>query len=279
MTKISIIWNVTARCPWNCAFCVMDAGKDCKRKELTLDEKKAVCQNIDIPNVRIDLSGGEVMFEKIKHLSLIEILSKKLGRDNIGISTSGYGIDNETARFLSEKVGDVEMTMDAAPGMPNPYREDGYHRTAGNAVRNLRKHGIRVGIQTVLTREHLEHPEVLASLYDWLRENEVDVWSLIRFFPSGRGSRLAYLAMDDGENLSLVERAKTLCTGRTGPSLDVHYLLPGSPKDGGCRCVKKSIGILPDGGLLRHSRLFLAVIPAGGDAAAGNGPAERTSLP
>lgn len=245
--KLSIIWNVTYKCPWKCKFCVMDAGScgNPKKRELSQEEKLKICRNIDIPDVKVDLSGGEVMLDK-NHLILIDELSNKLGKENIGISTSGYRIDEATAKYLSERVSDVEMTMDAIPGVHYEYREDGYHKTAGFAAKNLKVAGVYTGLQTVLTREHLEHPELLIGLRDFMIENKIDEWSLIRYFPSGRGEKYINLAMTDEENLNLVNKIKNMCDG-TDINLDIHYLLPGSPKDHQCRCVKKSVGILPDG--------------------------------
>lgn len=247
--KLSIIWNVTYKCPWKCSFCVMDAGScsgsASKRKELSLEEKQKIIRNIDIPNVKVDLSGGEVMLDK-DHLILIDELSKKLGKDSVGISTSGFRIDRKTAEYLSTRVSDVEMTMDAVPDVHYAYREDAYHRTAAFAAKNLKSAGVYTGLQTVLTREHKDQPELLIGLRDFMVENKIDEWSLIRYFPSGRGEQFKHLSMSDEENLNLVSKIKDLCKG-TYINLDIHYLLPGSPKDHQCRCVKKSIGILPTG--------------------------------
>jgi len=270
--KLSIIWNVTYKCPWKCKFCIMDAGSSgtSKPKELTLNEKLQICRNIDLPNVKVDLSGGEVMLDK-KHLALIDELSKKLGKDSVGISTSGFKIDEEVAKFLSTRVADVEMTADAAPGVHYAYREDSYHKTAGLAAKNLKKAGVYTGLQTVLTREHLERQELLIGLRDFMSENEIDEWSLIRYFPSGRGEHFKNLAMTEKENLDLVNRIKDMCEG-TNINLDIHYLLPGSPKDHQCRCVKHSIGFLPDGnvtacfwgldgtGSIKNSKFYLGNI-------------------
>lgn len=246
-TKLSIIWNVTYKCPWDCAFCVMDASCNCERSELTLEQKIEVIKNIDIANCKIDTSGGEVLFNKEENMIILGKLSEKLGKENVGVSTSGFGIDDELAKNLSLIVSEVEMTMDAVPGRPYEYRQIGYHKVAGNAAVALKGNGVFVGLQTVLTREHYDQRDILDQLYIWMKEHEVDEWSLIRYFPSGRGEKFEQLALSEEENLELVDYIKELCTDEKGPKLDVHYLLPGSTKDSQCRCVKKSIGILPDG--------------------------------
>ena len=270
--NMSVIWNVTNKCPWNCSFCVMDAGLHCDKKELSLKEKLKVCQHIDLDGVRVDLSGGEVMNvdDRKDHLILIDRLSQKFGKQNIGISSSGFGIGEKEAEFLASRVSDVEMTMDAVPEVDYEYRQKRYHMVAGEATIVLKRYGVRVGIQTVLTSEHLKHPAILENLLQWMIDNNVNEWSLIRYFLSGRGNKYHNLVMSEDENKRVVEYIKQLCNDtENAPKLDIHYLLPGSPKDDRCRCVKKSIGILPDGsvtscfwglderGSIKDSRFYL----------------------
>lgn len=246
-SKKRIIYNITKQCPYSCKFCVMDAGPKCRSEELTLGDKIKICENIDIPNVQIDLSGGEVMLRKADSNEIIDLLSKKFGKENVGISSSGFGIDSEEAAFLASRVNDVEMTMDSVPEYHYEYRQMLYHANAAMATENLKKKDVKVGIQTVLTRVHYENPDILWDLYGWLRKHEVDEWSLIRYFPSGRGEQYANLELTDKENEELVNYIKSLCDKNQKLKLDIHYLLPGSPKSHQCRCVKHSIGILPNG--------------------------------
>lgn len=244
---LSIIWNITNRCPWDCCFCVMDAGMDCRRSELTFSEKLTVIEHLKGVDCRVDLSGGEVMLNRKEHLPLISTLSAAIGKERLGISCSGAYISEQEAGFLSKHVADVEMTMDAHPEHDFPRRPKRYHATAGRAVDLLTAKSVSVGLQTVVTRDHLDSLGLLDDLYCWLCEHGVSEWSLLRYFPSGRGVSFPELALTDEENLSLVNRAKTICGVAEKPKLDVHYLMPGTNKDTHCRCVRKSIGILPNG--------------------------------
>ena len=244
---LSVIWNITGRCIWDCAFCVMDAGMGCSRAELSYAEKQTAIEHLRGVDCRVDLSGGEVMLDREGHLPLIAKLSHMLGKDNLGISCSGVNIGEEEAGFLARFVSEVEMTMDARPGCSFPQRPKGYHTVAGKATDLLVANGVRVGLQTVLTRVHYGDPGLLVGLYDWLAAHGVSVWSLLRFFPTGRGAAYPELALSEKENRLLVDRAKLLCRSGGGPKLDVHYLLPGTDKDEHCRCVRKSIGVLPGG--------------------------------
>lgn len=245
---LSIIWNVTRQCPWNCSFCVMNACSKCDPAELTLEQKLKIAAHIDIP-CRIDLSGGEIFNDSCvdDHLQVVQTLSEKAVVGRLGISSSGYGVTDEIADLLMDKVSDVEMTMDAKPYEQFKFRPAGYHEAAGKATDILEARKIPVGIQTVLTREHYNNKKILDNLYEWLCTHKVSEWSLIRYFPAGRGEKFPQLELTESENKELVQYIQNICKASGIPALDIHYLLPGTTKSSECRCVKKSIGILPDG--------------------------------
>lgn len=246
---LSVIWNITAKCPFECAFCAMDASPYCSRLELCLTEKLNVVNNLIGTDCRVDISGGEVMLNRHDHLPVIPALSNALGKERVGISCSGAYINDEIAFELSTLVKDVEMTMDANPIDDFTRRPTGYHATAAKATDILVRHGVSVSLQTVLTRDHFENPKLLDSLYQWMQSHGVSSWSLLRFFLSGRGANFPELELSDVENLELVDRAKALCANNPD-FLDISYQLPGTPKDTDCRCVRKSVGITPTGDVI-----------------------------
>ncbi|GHU70277.1 hypothetical protein FACS189450_04460 [Spirochaetia bacterium] len=247
--KISVIWNVTGKCPWTCKFCCMDSGPNNCLPEMTLEEKFLIADQLGAYGCRVDLSGGEVMFNRKDHFPLIERLSANLGRDNLGISCSGAFIDEKLASYLAPLVSDVEMTMDAHPGRNFPWRPAGYHQTAAKAARALLAAGVETGLQTVTTTEH-KTKGLLEELYTWICDTGIDNWSILKFFPSGRGVSYPELELSDEDCREIVARIRALDAGNPSarkPKIDIHYLMPGSEKAGACRCVKRSIGILPDG--------------------------------
>ena len=109
MKKLSIIYDVTALCPWNCAICCMGATSDraCLKNELTLEQKLSVAEQVaelrrNGYDVRIDLSGGELFTNIPEHTKLLSAFSDVLGRDKVGVSCSGFGIDKKMAEFLGK---------------------------------------------------------------------------------------------------------------------------------------------------------------------------------
>ena len=255
--KLSIIYDVTALCPWNCPICCMGASSDrsCLCNELTLEEKLSVVRQVrelseNGYDVRVDLSGGELFTNIPDHKTLLKAFSDALGRERVGVSCSGYGIDKQLAKFLADTVHDVEMTMDVVPGRQYFLRTYGYSLAAANAVHLLKAAGCDVGLQTVASRYNGSYADALA-VFAWASASRVDNWSILRFFPSGRGAAFPNAAMTDEECTGYVRMVQDIAAQYPvgyKPKIDFHYLMPGHSKYSSvCRCVRHSIGILPNG--------------------------------
>jgi MoaA/NifB/PqqE/SkfB family radical SAM enzyme len=239
----------------------MDAGPKHTQGELSLQEKLQVAEQLGEYDCRVDLSGGEPLINKKDHFRIMEILSSKLGTARVGLSCSGKFIDEGTARKLALLTGSVEMTIDYPLHRTYPYRGSDYHETAARSAVLLKQHGIRVGIQTVVTRTHLE-VGVIEELYDDLCDLGIDEWSLLRYMPAGRGASFPYLDPSEEECIQIVRKVRELHARNdevAKPEIDISYMLPGSLKDSACRCVKRSVGILPDG---RVTSCFWALLPS-----------------
>lgn len=255
MKKLSIIWDITPRCPYNCPICCMGAKSSCPNPDEELDYglkysiPGQIRQLASVRDIKIDVSGGEIMTD-LKNLLIVEELAHIIGKENVGISTSGYGIDDPIAYRLSSIIGEIELTMDTPPGIPYRLRPLAYAQAAAHAVPLLKKYGIYTGIQTVLTRSNC-NIENLTSLYNWLCRNHVDEWSLLRFYPSGRGADFPDEYLTDDELLEVVHTVQKLDAKNPSlekPSLHFHYTIKGHHGyTTECRCVKKSIGIFPNG--------------------------------
>ena len=255
MNKLSIIWDMTSVCPFNCPICCMGAKstRSNSTDELDYGLKYAIAGQLHQlaaeRDIRIDLSGGEIMTD-LRNLNVAAEISEIIGKENVGISTSGYGIDDNIAIQLASIIGEIELTMDTPPGVPYRLRPLKYAQSAAHAVPILKKHGIYTGIQTVLARSNC-NKENLSALYHWLCQNHVDEWSLLRFYPSGRGADFPEECLGEEELLHIVCFIQALDAqnlAQTKPRLHFHYTIKGhTGYTTECRCVKKSIGIFPNG--------------------------------
>lgn len=250
----SIIWNLTRQCAWNCSFCCVDAkyvgpyklNPDCSHDyhpadELSFNQKIKIIDNIDIP-VRIDFSGGELLLDSM-NTELIIYASKKFGKKNIGVSTSGIFIDENWIKKVSGYINEVELTIDKIPFTIYKHRPIGYHEYAANAVKLLKKNNIYTGVQTVLNKDNSDIAS-LKLLYQWLIKQKVDSWSILKFFPTGRGNKFSNLKLTESEYLYIIKQIKAFKT-----TLEIHfqYVFSENSQEKKCRAVKKSLGILPSG--------------------------------
>ncbi len=257
--KTSIIWNLTQLCSWNCKFCCVNAkyigdltqvntDKNINyshKNELSYKEKIEIINQLTFGKYKIDFSGGEVLIDPL-NIDLILYASEKLGAENIGISTSGSFFTDDVIKKLAGKVRDVELTLDYLPFRPYKFRPVGYHEYASYSINRLIANNFRVGVQTVITKDNISQKKI-SEMYNWLVKNGVHEWSLLRFFPAGRGKKYADFVPSHIEYCNVVDYIKKI--SKNSP-LEVHfqYLLPNhNSYTHQCRAVKKSIGILPDG--------------------------------
>lgn len=255
MQKLSIIWDMTDCCPFNCPICCMGAKPSAPntKDELQYGVKYSIVGQLrklaTKRKLKVDLSGGELMTD-LRNLEIAEEIAHIIGKENVGISTSGYGIDDKIAQKLSAIVSEVELTMDTPPGISYRLRPLDYAKTAAHAVPLLKKYNISTGIQTVLTKSNSNYQN-LKALYEWLCLHNVDEWSLLRFYPSGRGANFTDEILTDNELLEIIHYIQTLDSQNTSsqkPKLHFHYTMKGHEGyTTECRCVKKSIGIFPNG--------------------------------
>lgn len=73
--ELSIIYDMTRRCPWECSICCMGAvpGPEALEGELSMKRKLAIIDEAAAldRSVRIDFSGGEI-FTDFRNLGVIE---------------------------------------------------------------------------------------------------------------------------------------------------------------------------------------------------------------
>ena len=78
-----------------------------------------------------------------------------------------------------------------------------------------------------------------------LKQFKSDNWSILKFFPVGRGEYLKSICLTYDEYLDIGKYLNEITNNKI--RINFQYLMPNSKKIKMCRAVKKSIGILPDG--------------------------------
>jgi len=194
MIKTPVIWNITNRCPYSCSFCCVDANSSIE--DLSLEQKLKVVENIDVQNITIDISGGEpLMFEE--NLELIRLISKKLGKDSVSVTSTGKGLERVSLKDLSEYVYEIGFSYDF-PFEPSPDRLLWYNSHNLEWASKLSHYGIKTMAQVPLLKSNCSN-EIARGIYRNLFEGGIDRILLIRFSESGRGIARQELSLNQEE--------------------------------------------------------------------------------
>lgn len=243
MQKIPLIWNITQACPWNCSFCCINAYylplssesletelEKIKRKkiELSLEDKLKIVDNLDRDAFDIDVSGGKPLLFR-ENVEIIKKLSKKFGRDNISITTTGRGLALVNKDALKDIVGEVGFTYDF-PYEPNSLRPKGYNSSNLEQIKQVVKVGdMRTMAQIPLTKLNADE-SIIRDIYRNLTEARVERLHLMKFFPVGRGAHRLDLSLTDQEYKNAIKIYKEI-ESFEGPRVYVQPALRDSDKN------------------------------------------------
>jgi MoaA/NifB/PqqE/SkfB family radical SAM enzyme len=125
------------------------------------------------------------------------MISKKLGKDSISITSTGKGLERINLEDLSSYVCEVGFTYDF-PHEPSPDRPLGYNSHNLELAREVKKVGIRTMAQVPLIRSNFSK-EIIEEIYKNLYESGIDKLLLMRFSESGRGVSRKELSLNQEE--------------------------------------------------------------------------------
>ncbi len=244
-----IIWNLTRVCPWDCKFCCVSAvhaknkslANIQRKNELSFDDKITVLEMLAKRDWDIDFSGGDPLFYDDDR-RVVRYATDIISKDRLSISVTGLRIDSDAIDLMS-KVGSVEFTIDYLLGGEVLYRPRGYIRSSMKAIELLAKTDVKVTAVTVLYGLGLPL-ERLRVIYDWLCDNNVWSWSVLRFCPVGSGVNFRRLAMKDSDYIRLVEYVQSF-SGST--RISIQHSLRVLRGEYLCHAATNTMGILPDG--------------------------------
>jgi radical SAM protein with 4Fe4S-binding SPASM domain len=169
------------RCPARCPGCYVSAGP--QGGHAPADALRDAIDGLAALGVfELALGGGE----PLAHPDLPALLAHARGSGLVpNLTTTGLGLHDALVTVLAGHVGQVNVTVD---GLGDTYTAVRGYRgddIALDAIERLVAAGIRVGVNTVLTRANLHQLEALG---DALAARGVSEWQWLRFKPAGRGA-------------------------------------------------------------------------------------------
>ena len=198
----NVYWETTIACDLACKHCRADAIHEPDPLELSLEEGKALLEDIARMESMLILTGGDPM----KRSDLFDLIAHA---QDIGLATSITPSTTDTLTFDSVRRfkelgikamgisldGPTAATHDAFRGV------EGTFESSQRALEWAREMKIPVQINTTVTGETLAG---LPRLYELLQQTAsppVRRWSLFLLIPVGRGSSLSIPSAEEVEEL------------------------------------------------------------------------------
>ncbi|MDP1729433.1 MAG: radical SAM protein [archaeon] len=194
MIKTRLIWNITNKCPYDCSFCCVNANS--KQEELSLEAKLSIVDNLDLEDIKIDISGGEPLLNP-ENLEVLKKLSKKFDRSKLSITSTGKGLERVNLTELSNYVSELEFSYDF-PREPAKERPRGYNEHNLRLAKEVAKQNMTTTAQTTLIKTNINQ-EIIKEIYLNLVYAKIDRLLLIKFSTSGRGESRKDLALTQEE--------------------------------------------------------------------------------
>lgn len=293
--KLDLIWNMTAVCPHDCATCCVDAVH-AKRQgdtilvrreglavidrlprspdrgniyeatalhlqrqglELDLAGKRRLIGNIDIPDTRLDVSGGDPLCVP-ENLVILRAAAAALGRNNITLTATGAGLAGVSIPEVAGLISEYNFTFDSASVADVAHRPNQYAARNFKIAQEFAAVGASTRAEFPITRSTSD-PDHLRRLYRLLHEAGISKLLLMRLFPVGRGSSIVDDILTPAEYRAAIAALRELEAQYGAPTLKLQCALrhfEGTPDNpfvqsvNPCDMVQESFGVTPDGTLL-----------------------------
>lgn len=292
---IDIIYNITQVCPHNCNACCVDAAYVHRRgdevvirvdglsselrvprgdrsvgiydiaanvlaqqnRELTGDQKLRLISNLDLADIRLDISGGDAL-AVTDNLSVLKAASAKLGRENVTLTATGAGLARVDLDELAGHIGEFNFTYDAASSCNVADRPASYASANLTAARRLVALGVPTRAEFPITSA-TNDPEHIRRLFISLHKARIPKLLLMRLFPSGRGASIGFKTLSSYEYVAAIAQLRALEREFGTPKvklqcalrfIEARFGLAPTPEVNPCDMVRESFGLTPLGELL-----------------------------
>ncbi len=191
----NISWSITNKCNIRCLQCFNDSGVPHHReltREAALDLAR---QMVDMKVQSVTLTGGEPLTRP----DVLDIARTLVdGGIRVVINTNGILLTDENVRELKNTgVEGVEVGLDGACARTHDYfRGQGVFDKATAGLRRASQAGLFTIIATTINKKNISE---LQGFLDMAERIGVDVISLRKLFPIGRGADVRHLALSAEE--------------------------------------------------------------------------------
>lgn len=218
--KPIVIWNITSRCNLKCVHCYNDSGANVKSNEPTMQEAKAVLDDLaafGVPSVLF--SGGEPLTRP----DLFDLIGYAVDQGlRTVISTNGTLITADKARQIKDiGVSYVGISLDGIGKVNDQFRGvEGAFDDAVAGIRNCMAAGVRVGLRLTLTQHNAQD---IDRLFDFFEAEGIERACFYHLVPAGRGQDMFADDLTHAQSRAAMDTilARTKALKDAGKSTDI----------------------------------------------------------
>lgn len=247
------VWELTNRCNAHCIHCGSNSG-ECRPHELTREEALHLCDELaEMGCKHLGIIGGEFFLSPYW-----EDVTKKLISLGVGVAHLTNGLllhDNNIEKLIGMRVGSISVSIDGI-GETHDYLRGlpGLYEIAVENIRKAKRAGMRVGINTALSKRNIHEIQPLFQLFSDLGINS---WQLQGVEDVGRANENPELYLGAAD---YYEIAKQVAKFRSGAKFAIvlgdnigHFcsfepMLRSKPF-GGCIAGRFNVGIESNGNI------------------------------
>lgn len=155
--RLLVLW-LTGKCNLRCRYCY---AADSSAEDMTFETAKKAIGWMQGANFKVQFAGGEPLLNLSLMKEILEYLAQEYPNTACSVQTNAALITEEAAALFKKYHVAVGVSMDGSPERNERLR--GKTKEAINGIQILRKHGIMVNLNAVVTAENVLH---LADLVD-----------------------------------------------------------------------------------------------------------------
>ena len=194
LDNLKVIWNITNKCEYSCAFCATNSGKTrISTDELTFENRVKIAEELKkIKGLRLDIAGGDPLYDE-SVVAFIQHMSKYMIQDAT-ITTTGLAIKkyiNGDMQSINNITNEFDISYDYPSVWNEKHRGSNYNKHNYEFIQKLIDNGIKVNILITLSKYNTKE-KIIDKMIEEIKEINASSIILLRLIPVGRQEYSTY---------------------------------------------------------------------------------------